>query len=135
MPKERATLLEVIPKRGEMYQIWQFSPLSKQNVNNPCYPESRSQIPRRACFLGSRAGLSLCVLPLAALRSPSLRGDIPTFHVCGRKKTETNKYFSHPKPTERGMHTTGIRLVIWPHPLGTLTKLFPRVDSLGAAKF
>lgn len=62
MPKGRATLLEVIPKRGEMYQIRQFPSLSKQNVNNPCYPESRSQIPAEPVFLAVSRAITVCAL-------------------------------------------------------------------------
>jgi hypothetical protein len=45
------------------------------------------------------------------------------------------KYLSHQNPTEIRIYRNGILLVIWPSPLGTLAKLFPRVDSMGAAKF
>lgn len=53
-----------------------------------------------------------------------------------KKKSKMKKIpFSSKVPTEISIHRHGISLVIWPNPLGTLAKLFPRADPMGAAKF
>lgn len=95
--------------------------------------------PYRAGFLGrQRDGHCLCFhYPLSDLNHPEtfLFSKFGGGGGGGKKKKTGKKYLSHQNPTEIRMYRNGILLVIWPNPPGTLAKLFPGVDSMGAAKF